>query len=324
MSTNNQQVAHAWAHGAAAKGGNLKSDGVSLTSYYTTIAAIIDGVYYISANTMSPSTGRHISYARQAVPGEWPNPNVFFTTAFSWSGSNPALTHEAMILPAARSAVSHLEYELGRAKTKKKTKLDAIAAYIQERERIVAHAARFNVQVIMPEMVLSDDAINQYQEQKRIAEEKKEAARIKAQKKQQKEDKKQFNIWLTTGAGRCPSSFIERGNDFITIKSTLAPRADNQQDYDMSAHIYTVSTSQGAECPLEHAVKALRFYKSLELGDKAPFVYQPYHTNGHKIPLGHFTLESIDEAGTVKAGCHTFTAKEISRFIAQWREVLGL
>jgi hypothetical protein len=168
----------------------------------------------------------------------------------------------------------------------------------------------------MPEYEVNIKAVEQYQERKAAAAAAKEAARIKAQKKQQKEDKKQFNLWLTTGAGRCPHSFIERGNDFITIKTDSLILAGEP--------LYKVITSQGAECPLDHAIKALKLYRSRDISDHNTILFTPYRTNGHKIPLGIFTLDSIDTIGTVKAGCHTFTAKEIQRFINQWREVLGL
>ena len=310
------QVIHIWAHQgreSARNGSNVHFSGPELYSYSTTIAAIIDGVVYISANNMSVTTAKHISAASSATR----HLDQFRTHAFSWSGSNPRLTHDAMIQPEAQDAIKTLEYALENTRTRKQTKLNAINEYMQRRKYILDHAARVGVTVVMPEYEVNIKAVEQYQERKAAAAAAKEAARIKAQKKQQKEDKKQFNLWLTTGAGRCPYSFQERGNDFITIKN-----------YDKSAAATTryVVTSQGAECPLDHAVKALKFYelqRNFEGKINAP-MYKPYHTNGHKIPLGHFTLDSIDESGTVKAGCHTFTAKEIQRFINQWREVLGL
>jgi hypothetical protein len=149
----------------------------------------------------------------------------------------------------------------------------------------------------MPVVTAGLEAISEYQEAKRLQEEKKEAARIKAQKKQQKEDKAQFKAWIETGAGHFPSSFRVYGQDQITIK-------DDE-----------IVTSQGATCPLDHAVKALRFYQALNGKD--------WTKNGHRLPVGCFEIDSIIN-GEVKAGCHTFTAKEIQRFINQWREVLGL
>jgi len=326
---NNSQVAHAWAHGHAGKGSNLTTDGIVLTSYYTTIAAHIDDIFYISADSMSNSTGKHISYAHGAIG--YGNDNVFRTHAFSWSGSNPRLTHDAMIQPEVQDAIKTLGYALESTRTRKQTKINAVSEYMQRRETILKHAERVGVTITMPEYEASPDVIAEYQERKAAAAAAKEAARIKAQKKQQREDKKAFLLWLTTGAGRCPGSYIERGNDFITVAGHRTDGAGNILKQGV------VLTSQGAECPLDHAVKALRFWMSMcdmntyTVNDsnkmsvvKTGKVFNTYHTNGHKIPLGIFTLTSISETGEVKAGCHTFSAKTISAFIAQWREVLGL
>jgi hypothetical protein len=307
MSVSNQQVAHSWAHGTPAKGSNLKTDGVTLTSYSTTIAARLDDVIYISSDNMSPSTGRHLSYARQAVNHE--RERIFRTPAFSWSGSNPAATHEALTIPAAREAIQTLDAAMSATRTRKQTKLDAIAAYLQERERIQTHAARFNVKLPdMPEYALDLATVTEYADRKAAERARLEATRQAAALKQQKADAKQFKIWLTTGAGRCPASYQRREWDQLSAGQPAT-------DY-ITIHDGLILTSQGAECPLDHAVKALRFWQSRR--------GEPYHTNGHVIHLGAFILDSIAEDGTVKAGCHTFTAAEINRFIAQWHDTLAL
>lgn len=322
------QVFHLFAHQSqpsARNGSNVHFDGPELYSYSTTIAAIIGNIVYISDNTMSGTTGKHIRLARQATR----HMEQFSTSAFTWSGSNPRLTHEAMILPAVTECLSTLDRALSAVRTRQQTKSNAISAYLQRRGQIIELAERVSIKIPdMPIISQTGEAVKEYQEAKRLREEKKEAARLKAAKKRQKEDKAQFNIWRTTGAGRCPYSFLECNNDFITLQKSTAPHASNDRKI-----IYTVTTSQGAECPLDHAVKALKFWESRRRVNTTGFDlvtnkefprFEPYHTNGHKIPLGAFTLDSIDEAGTVKAGCHTFTAKEIQRFINQWREVLGL
>lgn len=311
---NNSQVAHVWAHGKPGKGSNLKSDGITLTSYYTTIAARIDDIIYISADNMSRSTGRHLSYARQAVGYA---DDIFRTHAFTWSGSNPALTHEAMILPEARYIIQALDVVLS-SNRRSTTKLDAIETYNYKKNQIIELAARVGVSLPeMPEVHNTEEAVKEYQEKARQAAEKREAARVAAQKKQQEDDKEQFNPWLQGIPVLFPYSFQKfDGTDYIKV----------------SIGGDKVVTSQGAECPLDHAVKALRFWESRKikkLNDDGPDTrsdkhFESYKTNGHKIPLGVFTLDSIDEAGTVKAGCHTFSRQEIERFINQWREVLGL
>lgn len=311
------QVIHFWAHQtqdtARNPAGNVHFTGSELYSYYTTIAAIIGNIIYISSNNMSRTTARHIHAARQAVRGT--ARQIFYTPAFTWYGNNPRPNHAAMILPAVRECLETLERALAAPRTRQQTKCNAIGAYLSRRSEIVALAE--HTCVIIPKMPIisqTDEAVREYQEAKADAEQRAEAARLKAAKKQQAADKKAFTLWLTTGAGTCPSSYrrnAEPSTDYITISGD------------------TVRTSQGAGAPLDHVIKALKFYDSrllpLDADERQPehgFLWREYHTNGHTIPLGHFTLDSIDEAGNVNAGCHTFTTTEIARFRKQWGEVL--
>lgn len=316
---NNSQVAHNWAHGRRGKGSHFESDGVTLTSYWTYIAAKIDDIIYMADHSMSSSTSKHLSCARQAVNHE--RGNIFYTPAFQY-GHRPTISHRAMIVPAVEHAIRTLETALSQLRTRKATKEAAIHSYIQRREEIINLAARVGVEIPdFPQIDTTPEAIAEYQEQKRIAAERKEAARVAAVQKQQQEDKEQFKVWLTTGSGRCPTSYQGRPafvesekarTDYITIKGE------------------TVVTSQGAEAPLDHVIKALTFYDSREIKPTYPGTtlgarfFKEYQTNGHKVHLGIFTLDSIDEFGNVKAGCHCFTAAEIARFRAQWAEVLNV
>lgn len=68
-----------------------------------------------------------------------------------------------------------------------------------------------------------------------------------------------------------------------------------------------LETSLGAEVPLEHAIKCYRILKKLRQR------HETYQHNGHTIHLGHFRLDSLDENGTVRAGCHEVAWEEIER-----------
>lgn len=61
-----------------------------------------------------------------------------------------------------------------------------------------------------------------------------------------------------------------------------------------------LETSQGADVPWSHAVKAFRFIRlCVEKGEA-------FHTNGRVIRVGHFTVDYITADGDMKAGCHRF------------------
>lgn len=299
-----REIAHLWAHQSQDNARNssdtVSFDGVILYSYSTAIACIIDGVVYISSDNMSVTTAKHIRYALQATS----HMERFFTSAFQWGWGYPGKTHEAMLQPVAETAIKDMERALDDTKTRKKTKMNAVAAYIEERERILAQANRFKVKLKMPEMSVEDGCLEAYQAKKDKADKAAERARLKAAKLKQIEDAAQYQVWLTTGAGRFPSSYCERDSDKITIQGA------------------EVLTSQGVRVPLDHVVKALRFWLSRRSWEDG--LFKSWTTNGHTVHIGCYSLTSINESGTCKIGCHTFRADTLEQFIKQWRDVLGL
>jgi hypothetical protein len=69
----------------------------------------------------------------------------------------------------------------------------------------------------------------------------------------------------------------------------------------------TLETSRGAECPFKHAVIA--FLKAQECRTTGT----SWHRNGQQIRVGHFQVDSIDEYGNMRAGCHTLEYGEMQR-----------
>lgn len=66
-----------------------------------------------------------------------------------------------------------------------------------------------------------------------------------------------------------------------------------------------VETSQGARVPVAHAIRGLRFVRSVVQSGKE------YQRNGHTFHLGHYAIDRIEANGTLYAGCHVITLAEI-------------
>lgn len=69
----------------------------------------------------------------------------------------------------------------------------------------------------------------------------------------------------------------------------------------------TLQTSQGADVPLAHALKAFRFIKLCR--DKG----QAWQANGRTVPVGHFRIDRIAANGDFHAGCHFIEWGEVER-----------
>ena len=76
----------------------------------------------------------------------------------------------------------------------------------------------------------------------------------------------------------------------------------------------TLETSQRAEVPLAHALRAFRFLKLCREKGKA------WRANGKRIHVGHFAIDSVDARGNFVAGCHRIQWAEVARLA----EALGV
>lgn len=84
----------------------------------------------------------------------------------------------------------------------------------------------------------------------------------------------------------------------------------------------TLETSQGADVPLVHAVRAFRFLKLIkERGDAAraaqvadghsPVDVIAWERNGHSLRVGHFAIDTVWQSGNFRAGCHRIDWPEV-------------
>jgi len=74
---------------------------------------------------------------------------------------------------------------------------------------------------------------------------------------------------------------------------------------------HVVQTSHGADAPLADAQRGMRLWRQCV---DAGMVYPTPSGALPGVTLGHFTLDSIDAAGNVRAGCHTFYRAELEHF----------
>lgn len=69
----------------------------------------------------------------------------------------------------------------------------------------------------------------------------------------------------------------------------------------------TLRTSQGAEVPLTHAIRAFRFLKLCRESGKA------WRANGRTVRVGHFQIQEVRADGSLIAGCHFIAWGEVER-----------
>ena len=78
-------------------------------------------------------------------------------------------------------------------------------------------------------------------------------------------------------------------------------------DEEVAGSVGRVETSLGAQVPIEHALRGLRFVRQVVKSG------QEYVRNGHTFHLGHYAIDRIETDGTLLAGCHVIDLAEIER-----------
>lgn len=305
MSITNSMVAHKWAHGNTAKGSNFYSpDGKRLISYGTDIAFNTGrGLVFISADNMTPSTGKQLCHTRRAVS----HLDVIYSPIFHYGGRLYDF-NENKAFNLACKALSDKVEGLSMARLGKYL-YSSITNTIEQMVQFDRIAIKYGFDLFAWPVVPAEkiEAARVYAEQW----DSKEAARREVRRIKEHAAAAalrdlhagQFELWHNGGAADCPSSF----------------RRDENGGYYIAVRGDKVVTSGGAECPTEHARRGVEFWCSREL-DRGRSMsgetyreFTPWQRNGHTVRLGVFQLDRIEADGTAYAGCHKFTVAELDR-----------
>jgi hypothetical protein len=296
-----RQVAHLWAHQAQ---GHARNDGNTVHFQgpdfysYSTVIAHLDlekKVAFISNHSHSPTTSIHQGHAHRAIRG-----NDYKVYSSDWSRRGCYFPGVEQVIKMEAEDLQELFKSLDRWRERL---VYEIGYYNARREELqeIATLYGFNLPDLpdIPEKLI--EKARAYEQKAEERRQQREKEQIERAAKARIEYKKDFDKWLNGEPGSyCPRAFYKTG-DPPTMSLTVRDE--------------TVYTSAGAQAPLDHVAKAVKFWLSRRNQDGT---FKPYQTNGHTIHLGSFKMESISETGTVKAGCHVFTRGEIERFINRW------
>ena len=86
-------------------------------------------------------------------------------------------------------------------------------------------------------------------------------------------------------------------------------------DADVQHAVAMVETSRGAQVPVSHALRGLRFVRAVVARGEA------FQTNGKTFHLGHYKIDRIETDGTLTAGCHVISLSEIERIAPQLERI---
>jgi hypothetical protein len=296
-------VSHLWAHQAQSEARNSRRNlyfyGDTIFSYgaHFPIARHIKhrgkSAILFTSRTYSVTTAGHISMVRQAIPL-----NVAVFTTFNPLGSlaDVRSEHKERVTEATKRLAA------AKSKAQRAIRYRALVAVIAEANRFSEYFG-FTTRYRLPENHAELDAIATAYEtalegrrQARWAKHRERMAAIEAEREKERAERaaKMPELIERWRNGEACLSYWE----FNSLPTLLRIKGD------------VVETSRGAEFPVEQARRALPIVRSLLKHGR------PYERNGHAIHLGHYVIDSIDEEGTIHAGCHTVRRDETERLIS--------
>jgi hypothetical protein len=300
---NTSEVPHIWAQRSqqSGRGGNLFFEGDSIYSYgrHFEIARFVarkkQTVVLLTTRTYSHSTSSHVSMTWRAVSHQ----KIFHVPlANETSKNNPRAWFEYY-----RGCVDGSLEKASRARKNREWYFNSAIASAKEGNEFAEYFG-LRQRITLPENI--DEAIAAAKERDRRQREKNAAQERKRQQQRERreaEARKQAIIdldeWRTGGIDR---------TDFDWALGYTALR--------LTANGADIQTSKGARFPIEHGQRAYEILKRLH--DRQ----ESYQRNGHTIHCGHYSIDSLDTSGIVRAGCHTLAWEEIERLatIAGWTE----
>jgi hypothetical protein len=302
MSKTNSNVCHAWAHSRSAESGNMSTDGTRLLSYSTLIGYNTGrGLVFITDDGWTPTTKKQLCDAHRATR----HMDVVTSPYFEYGRKLYDFDEKQAFKSTCEALNATIE---GYNKARLTKYLASNITYaIDKTIELTNIAINYGYDVPLFSTISAERVIAATDYARNFDNTRKQRE-AQALLNRQSRDAKAFTAWRDGEPVSCPSSYRvdAQGGHYIVV------RGDK------------VVTSGGAECPIEHARLGIRFWRSRDCKEGLSDVqlsmsgadlpmFEPWERNGHKVPLGIFQLDSIDEHGTARAGCHTFYASELIR-----------
>ena len=309
------KIAHLWAHQTQSSARNachnFYFEGDTIYSYgsHFPIARHVchngKRAIFLTTRGYSNTTSKHIHNVRYSIP---PNVKTFHVVNVNGDASEALKAFRADVV-SARESLDGAKSKPQRANRFRLlqsaiSRANEFAKFFGFRVRYKLPANSEELDKLATEYSNTLDARREENDKKRAAKWAARSAESKALYEKQQREREQ------------------REREFDEKREALAEAWRNGEDsipYDQAHKLPTmlrivgenVETSLGVDFPLAHARRAVAL-----LGGKLASG-EAYQRNGLTVHLGHYSIDSLDESGTLRAGCHTVKREELERFIRE-------
>lgn len=283
-----KDVCHVWAHQlqSDARYGNIFFDGDTIYSYgrHFPMARVVTvkgrRVVLFTTRSYSSTTAGHKSEVRCAIPHDTP---IFYVDDVLQKPSRKTLDQYAKRIADQCLVVS-------RAKSRMDSELATLQKLVDE-ANLFCETFGFKTRYSMPTNV--DEMKQVAAQQTRRQQGRQRAQEIVRKRRLEKE----------------AAERLARLEQWKSGENIYVGRIDGYDYLRLSAD-GNVETTANAVVPLKHVNRVAKLILKKAVSGVA------WHTNGETIRVGEYNLDSIEENGDVRIGCHLFSRVEIERFAA--------
>jgi len=293
-------IAHLWAHQTQSSARNARNN-----FYFRDDTIYSYGVHFpiarhivhhgkrailFTSSTYSVTTAGHISHTRRAIPHEFP----CFYVANPLASPSEAFAEFRVNVLSARESLDASKTKAQRVKAWRK--LQSATTDANEFAQFFGIRSRFKLPTNSAEL---DKLATDYETELDARRAKSEATRDARYKARRAAFERMAALTIAERTPLWRAGAI--GNSAFPHNAPTLLRLVGKN----------VETSRGASFPIAHAQRAVRLLGGLLTSGGE------YTRNGHTVSLGAYVIDSIDSAGTLRAGCHTIERGELVRFIAE-------
>ena len=334
-----QMTAHVWAQQSqesGRSGGNIRFEGDTLYSYAMPIARFVTPrAVLITSEAPSPTTHKHVSWARRGLPHDvdvFSVPNIADYSGYAADqcgradGGHFGAYHEAE--PGRSVAFGRLDHVSNLAHlvkvyrdsvdTARRTRDESHFVWrLREMHSNAVTALAYyrtfkdSVELELPGIDAAADsnaihaaraaaALKRETPAYLAAQAKAAVKREAARKVREAQEAEERRLAWADSAER-----IAAWRNGAAISLRYGESRDSDQGALLRVRSNNLETSQGATVPLAHAVRVFKFVKLCrERGEG-------WQRNGSTLRVGHFQVDSVDAQGNFKAGCHLINWPEV-------------
>jgi hypothetical protein len=346
------EIPHLWAHKVQANArnaqGNLYFDGDTIYSYgghFPIARHVVDNptkktpksAVLFTTRSYSNTTSGHISAVRSSIPRDLPVFHVY----------NPALSPRESLSCYVSAVEAHAKSASERKmETKRNEDVQKALASIAECKAFCKFfALKLPTFAKLPK--IDADKLKKQKDAQQAREDARNAKRLAEQERWASERKAESDAWDASGVCqhtprhafhskwecdrvREAEEWEAKRDEIIAAWRANDPNARLRDAYrlpvmlrvrtfgadeDVQHAVAVVETSRGAQVPVSHALRGLRFVRAVVARGEA------FQTNGKTFHLGHYKIDRIDVDGTLTAGCHTIPYSEIERIAPELERI---